>query len=280
MSASAPAKADSPSRLYHYTNAAALTGILREKHLRATDVRYSADRKELEYGRELIESEIGARLASALNSQASDASLVAETLRRIDPWNIKNSETAYAASFSSEPDDLSQWRGYGHFCLALDTARFLVAGWELLKCSYGAECNRLVQSELESLTQWSTEQLTKFTPESNPEHVGQKEDHLRQVERHSTTRLLRVAAKAKRKPYAIENEWRAVSFGAPSVDLAMRTNGSLTHYLKLSIADALLAADLWLGPEVASVEVHSAAKRLMEHYIGESWTGEIKPSEI
>ncbi|HEX9947387.1 MAG TPA: DUF2971 domain-containing protein [Allosphingosinicella sp.] len=96
-----------PSVLYHYTDAAGLMGMLKGGKVWATDYRFLNDKSEVGHSKAIIR-EI---LADRLKGSGSDdlKKLYAEILAYQDMDPV---EDPFLFSFSEDPDDLSQWRGY------------------------------------------------------------------------------------------------------------------------------------------------------------------------
>ncbi len=94
--------------LFHYTTPAGLAGILTEKAFWASDYRFLNDTSEFQYGKAILKKSI-----QMYQSDIETASVEAWHLvsSRLD--NIDSSRTvAFVASFTTEGDLLSQWRGY------------------------------------------------------------------------------------------------------------------------------------------------------------------------
>ena len=101
-----------PTRLYHYTNAYGLHGILKYKKIWASSYRFMNDAQELEYAFSLI-TEVYPQIehkglapppAGKLESQ------FAEMIRK-KKWDY-DYDCLFVSSFSANDDQLSQWRGY------------------------------------------------------------------------------------------------------------------------------------------------------------------------
>jgi len=112
-----------PERVYHYTNAAGLLGIVRGKCLWASDVWYMNDAREALYGLDVIERALeGLDLPSGPAAEIRGRALT--LLRAIrDDGDFSRS---YIACLSADGDDLSQWRAYGRprgFSIGFDTAK-------------------------------------------------------------------------------------------------------------------------------------------------------------
>ena len=120
-------------RLYHYTGAAGLIGIVRSRTLWATDYRHLNDRKEYQIGSKLLRDELGNNHLEEKHRRAFDR-LVAETQK-----------TCYVLSFSEMGDQLSQWRAYcpggNGYALGFNQSNALFASakqhrFNLVRCEY------------------------------------------------------------------------------------------------------------------------------------------------
>ncbi|MEV5360851.1 DUF2971 domain-containing protein [Micrococcus luteus] len=121
---------DDPEFLYHYTSAGGLAGILGQQCVWATDTAFLNDASEIQYAGEKLESmlvDLGKQIDLGHPAVGSDehnkqlvvgtaASALAKYLRPDEdpfPDNYTLDGASYVACFSTEPDQLSQWRGYG-----------------------------------------------------------------------------------------------------------------------------------------------------------------------
>jgi len=94
-----------PSVIYHYTNDLGLRGILETGKFWLTDIFKLNDPSELEYGiSHLIET-----LVTAVDSGAQTLSAHVKAFRS---KGLKTSAYYYLCSFSSDGDELGQWRAY------------------------------------------------------------------------------------------------------------------------------------------------------------------------
>lgn len=98
-----------PEVIYHYTNDAGLKGILESGKFWLTDIFNLNDPSELRHG--------FAYAVDALRSQVGDSrsaiGLFAEQLFRfVNEGGIEASAHYFVGSFSSDPDELGQWRAY------------------------------------------------------------------------------------------------------------------------------------------------------------------------
>ena len=95
--------------VYHYTSQKSLLGIFESKCLWATNVLYMNDAAEIQYAIELLRTRLGEIEGSLSDDERKvfkevDNNIIAGTRDQL--------EGVYACSFSSQPDQLSQWRGY------------------------------------------------------------------------------------------------------------------------------------------------------------------------
>src|SRR6478735_12190081 len=97
-----------PDTLYQYTDAAGLMGILQSGAVWATDARFLNDAAELEYFRQAVQ-EIASEVKPTLRT-AHAVRFADELLENSNDQFFMGS--IYVASFSADPDILSQWRAY------------------------------------------------------------------------------------------------------------------------------------------------------------------------
>lgn len=103
------------STIYHYTDANGLKGLIEDKLFWCTDIEYMNDANELAYAENLIKNQI-----DEFKSNNQDDSLFFEILKSEAFRSIKEVYNIYVTSFSEVPDLLSQWRGYGKYCVGFD----------------------------------------------------------------------------------------------------------------------------------------------------------------
>lgn len=102
-----------PERVFHYTDAAGLAGILGSKTIWATDYRFMNDSSELAYVREVARDVARAvRVRDEGDDDVTRAFLAAILATDSDP-SARSEAPYYLACFSESDDSLSQWRAYG-----------------------------------------------------------------------------------------------------------------------------------------------------------------------
>lgn len=111
--------------LYHYTDAAGLLGILESNCFRGTDARFMNDPLELSHGIQILRGSCSGEFGQRFPTTSR---LLMETAEMRE---LLNEETAYLASFSTDDDQLSQWRAYASdgcgYAIGIDPTKRLVA---------------------------------------------------------------------------------------------------------------------------------------------------------
>jgi hypothetical protein len=97
-----------PSRLYHYTTADGLKGIIENDVIWATNFRYVNDLAEYVYAKNLLEDEIRRRIPSAPALTRAVLDTILGT-----PDGLLGVVDIFIACFCEDGDLLSQWRAYG-----------------------------------------------------------------------------------------------------------------------------------------------------------------------
>lgn len=108
--------------IYHYTDLNAVVNILNQLKLRATEIRYLNDSTEFVDGKGYIKEEVDR--VSALHLGESRVNVLS-SLRLLQGVASHRDQsvtygTVMVTSFSRAYDQLSQWRGYGLYCIEFD----------------------------------------------------------------------------------------------------------------------------------------------------------------
>jgi len=216
---------DPPDVVYHYTTQDAFRGILQTKVIWASNALYLTDSSEINYGIDVLDAVLADRIAET--PAYAQAALTAR-------WNEvtagRQNESIYLAAFSSERDDLSQWRAYGGdsgYCLAFETATLDLirhaagsAGF-FLRCLYEEDEQRAAALKLFDLLE---PELDSMIPA---------------VRRNVFNALvIMTAACVKHRSFRPEREWRLVFLAPdqPSVKQQFRSGRSfLIPYITIPI---------------------------------------------
>lgn len=108
-----------PETVYHYTNANAFLGIIQNKELWASHIRFQNDKEEAIYSldilKEVLDSKKDVFIKHGLN--------IDKIFEFISSFT---GLATFTISFSSKEDDLNQWRGYANmtpsYCIGFSTA--------------------------------------------------------------------------------------------------------------------------------------------------------------
>jgi hypothetical protein len=222
-----------PARLFHYTDAAGLKGILQSERLFATDLRFMNDSGELFYARNLI-SEV---TSTELSSQPEPLSKIFHQVFEL--LEVVAVHAFYAACFCEEGDVLSQWRAYGNggggYAIGFDTAALISnlmdpKGWSIFrKVDYDPDSQReRIRSILQSRFSICNQCSTKF-----PEHP-ELESALRRCASHAIRSLFWEFSCMKNPLFSEEKEWRVVEFVGEPSNFRLSRSGLLVPYIELS----------------------------------------------
>lgn len=193
--------------LYHYTTFTGLLGIVKSRTLWASDIRYMNDSAEMRHTADLIGSEINKRIADG----HSNPNLLNQFLNWVS-HRFTNGHMLFAASFRSNGNLLSQWRGYSSLgkgvSIGFDPDQLLRCAqrqsFQIGRCIYEpTEQNRLIKQVVDSVEELAVEYAYEHgRPSSRSYHS---------VFENIESDLLRIAAILKHPSFREEDEWRIVS---------------------------------------------------------------------
>lgn len=239
-------------RIFHYTTASGLLGILDSKEIWMTDIRYLNDTTEFTYFSDLTRNRfLELKKTMTSDEQVAVGSALNQCYELLERTNI------YLASFSEEEDSLPQWRGYcgsrGYNIgfnkdVFLETLKFPNTGdgeeTFYLKVSYdvgaaNSDAERIINS---CLAAFKVGQLNDL-------------DSLRLI----IPDFYKSALTHKHKAFKEEKEWRFVSIGEYYVPGIRSTpiffresGGTLTPFIKASITNSetglTMANSISIGP--------------------------------
>lgn len=228
-----------PDSLYHYTTATGLMGIIRRGGMYASPYFLLNDPSELKYGWEIVK-EVCEELHSHGNpteTRIADSILSSEYLR------LKKFSDEFPVfhiiSFSSEEDNLSQWRCYSDdgrgISLEVNTSNLQAAGWVFCKCIYErSEQKAKISQALQFCARFHDENSLQDLPFTTELSFGI---------------LWHVVSLLKHPSYIDEDEWRVRQIRTRSADEAY-INGA---HFKASILCSFQNVDgikrIWVGPK-------------------------------
>lgn len=143
--------------LYHYTDLNAVVSIFQSLKLRATSIQYLNDSEEYRNGFELFSKALRDSLTLPPNKNFGCYSSYEGALQFLNTYVAEDMdmwcslrEFFFVTSFSRSPDQLSQWRGYGPYCLEFNESA-LKEHMKLYSCIYEDEQKKAsVRAEVDS----------------------------------------------------------------------------------------------------------------------------------
>jgi len=196
--------------LYHYTTFTGLVGIVDSQVLWASDIRYMNDSAELKHTADLIRMEITQRITAG----HAKPNLLNQFLEWVT-HRITNGHMLFAASFRSNGNLLSQWRGYSKLgkgvSLGFNPNYILKCAneqsFQIGKCIYNiGDQRRLIKLVVDAVEALAKE-FNKNTRVSENYDPQSYHDVFERIE----SDLLRIAAILKHPSFQEEEEWRIVS---------------------------------------------------------------------
>ena len=193
--------------LYHYTTFTGLLGIVKSGSLWASDIRYMNDSAEMRHTADLIGSEINKRIVGG----HSNSNLLNQFLDWVS-HRFTNGHMLFAASFRSNGNLLSQWRGYSSLgkgvSIGFDPGHLLKCAqrqsFQVGRCIYEPEeQNRLIKQVVDSVEALGSEYIGDQSQHSSRSYHS--------VFENIESDLLRIAAILKHPSFREEDEWRIVS---------------------------------------------------------------------
>jgi hypothetical protein len=255
--------------LYHYTSLSGVLGIIGSRTLWASDIRYMNDSAELRHTADLLASEVAKRI----NQGHPGPHLLTCFLDWVK-HRITNGHILFGASFRSNGNLLSQWRGYSSVgkgaSLGFNPSTVVACAakqqFRMGRCIY----DHFAQQALITQVIDSVEVLADGIED------GVERTVYHQLFEHLESDLLRLAAILKHPSFEEEQEWRLVS---PVVsdyrDAAVNFRegrSMLVPYMRFSlVSDDSNAVDLdhvYLGPTPnISLSMNSMKMCLVKHGI-------------
>jgi len=225
--------------LYHYTTSEGLRGILSTKSIWASSVFHLNDSLEFRYSLNLIASRAQERARTKDAAEKIEYEQFVSAVER-----NRNSFQVYVASFSEEPDLLSQWLAYSGangYSIALSPDQFSTVkeeGFYLVKCEYDPDQQKAMADA--------------FIDAMISDMEGETYEQTKEI----VFKSLVIAAAMKHPGFEREAEWRLVK---PSILGGATVNGlrfrsgrnGLVPYVAATIADekaSFLPANVHIGP--------------------------------
>lgn len=233
-----------PGRLWHYTDAGGLSGIVESEGLWATNTRFLNDATELGYGLQLAGEFIRTYSSTARLTPEASAFLrgLADPEQADVTGFLRRNLDVYVACFCEDGDLLSQWRAYagtdtaGGYALSFETGSPLQAWVHAAGGAHGLRLVRVLydRDEQEAVLHDLLNRLVPVLEENSQER--ERKDA---VASNLVDALAAFAASCKDSAFAEEREWRIVydrSNDADPLPLSHRaTRGLLVPYVALDL---------------------------------------------
>jgi hypothetical protein len=223
-----------PNKLCHYTGVGALKGIVNEEAIWATQSLYLNDYKELKHAAQILSNQLWHYEISEDNDKIDFALGFKELLDHIDTY----AERVYIASFSSNENQLSQWRGYTpankgvSITFNIEVIQRLVdenSDFFIVPCQYNKdETEKNIENTLHNIFKEFKNEIKKNCVKELRTFVFSK-----------LSDLLLIFASIKTCDFVEENEWRLIIIKPPKYsgdDLNFReSNSMLIPYIKVKL---------------------------------------------
>lgn len=209
--------------LYHYTSQAGLLGVIKEKAIWATNIYYLNDSMEYQYALDIIREVINSYLEQlyikrpdidAIGQEKGTAVIPEDKIKTCEQletlWEVLSvlkTYHVYICSFSSEGDQLSQWRGYcpegSGFSIGFEKSwlisKMKEQGFNLCECIYKKE------KQIQALCKIIDEFLVTF--EKRDVAYGEEWNKIMLV---TVVQLILAIPTIKHEAFHEEKEWRFV----------------------------------------------------------------------
>jgi len=263
-----PPAPPSVDRLFHYTTAEGLYGILSSGVLRASNFSFLNDATEFTYGRDIAKTVVRRRLHQDID-RVVIKKLLEKSFHRIDERGAASE--VYVTCFSTVGDLLSQWRAYGstagRYCIQFDMARLSSELIPPRRFSIGA----VLYSEAEQVAA-AERVLLKFLSESPQTWDFSTKEVIERGSAVLADRLIHVAPLMKHAGFAEECEWRAVEFHLDEEIEFDASSGVLRPYVRLLTASRFKVGRLPISRVIVGAVQHHAqavkAARLLANKCG------------
>ncbi|MGQ0650172.1 MAG: DUF2971 domain-containing protein [Gemmatimonadaceae bacterium] len=263
-----PAPEPPPDILYHYTTRAGMLGILQNRCIWLSDATYLNDASEIAYGYQLINEAMRNAMSSTLKKGPPKRGA------RLTPRSV------YVSSFTTEDDDLSQWRGYGGtgdaYCIGFRYTAIKAgaksADIQLAKCIYSKDLQKQLASRsylrlVFGETFYGKKKGRKKAAKSPGGVLGFISRLFKPLGVTKETLPLE-AARIKHPAFEAEHEWRLITNAVPSgLTLKFRpSRSSLIPFFELPLKDKLwdgLVVSVRVGPSPNAAQDARAVQRLL-----------------
>jgi hypothetical protein len=215
--------------LYHYTNASGFLGIIQSETFRATNYSLLNDSSEIAYGVGVIDE-----MFRRLGLEGTSPSEIYLNSARSAVAQVAELSDAYVTCFSTKPDDLSQWRGYGsanddRYCLVLSASNLQLEEEAAPRFSTNLFLAPVIYDREQQIAE-----AMRVALRARDETIDKPPKDWYPL--NLTIELLDLAATFKDRSFQSESEWRVIfssmELEEPTVDFTVR-NGKLRPHICL-----------------------------------------------
>lgn len=220
-------KTNTPPKLFHYTDARGVLGILDSQQLWATHALYLNDTTEIRYTEELVEEIYLSLIEQAKpgDKEISDFNnplwIYRDFLSRLSykSLRVKPNPDYFVSCFCEKDDLLSQWRGYGNrgfgYAIGFDTKPLLnhpKNAFELRKVIYSVEEQKQIVNEILEAVIASLKRMTNTMNVDSAMFFTEAHAQIFEEE------ITKYSTFFKHPTFHEENEWRLICFPTRNAD--------------------------------------------------------------
>lgn len=192
-----------PPILWHYTSIGGLQGIIANRNVWASDLRYLNDSEEFHWAIRRAQEYL-----ARIHREISNDSIKAALSVTVGQFEYPENYGGYVFSLSESKDSLSMWRAYCHdggyaiglrFSFSASDERTVI----LAKCLYDDK------SQFDLIRRTVARYQEVFGPHAD-KYPEQRESHITEIYQRLTRELLVLAPMIKHESFEDEHEWRLI----------------------------------------------------------------------
>ena len=260
-----------PPNLYHYTSQKGLKGILQNKNLWMTNIRYLNDSSEFSYTINLVKTELKKRKDKYYNHCKTlyDKTYKAYELTEKFCNNLLNNTEYefYVFSLSQKKNDLNQWREYcpkeGGFCVEFDYKKLS----HIINPDGGNQENHINIKKCEYHKKEQIKSISSLFDNLDTSFTSTNSVDLPHIFIKFVLDILKLSSYCKDTSFKDEIEYRIISRGEHNNKIYREGKSTIIPYIEFSPLDddnKLPISKIWIGPtphpELSKMSVESLLK--------------------